>query len=88
MSLAFEGLIKFELLRCLHVFALVLNYCSDIREGNWLQLLFYFLVLMGIVASGIGMIFFIYISDFILKSSRIAVLRERLQFDSKTPKLI
>ena len=45
-------------LRCIHVFDLVLKYGSDIKEGNWLQLLFYFIVLMGIVASVIGMSFF------------------------------
>ena len=44
-------------LRCIHVFDLVLKYGSDINEGNWLQLLFYFIVLMGIVASVIGMSF-------------------------------
>ena len=27
-------------LRCLHVFDLLLKYCSDKNEGNWLQLLF------------------------------------------------
>ena len=36
---------------------LVLKSCSDINEGNWLQLLFYFNVLMGIVALVIGMSF-------------------------------
>ena len=45
-------------LRCIHVFDLVLKYGSDINEGNWLQLLFYFIVLIGIVASVIGMSFF------------------------------
>ena len=45
-------------LRCIHVIELVLKYGSDINEGNWLQLLFYFIVLMGIVASVIGMCFF------------------------------
>ena len=45
-------------LRCIHVFDLVLKYGSDINEGNWLQLLFYFFVLVGIVASVIGMSFF------------------------------
>ena len=45
-------------LRCIHVIGLVLNYGSDINEGNWLQLLFYFIVLMGTVASVIGMNFF------------------------------
>ena len=45
-------------LRCIHVFDLVLNYGSDINEGNWLQLLFYFIVLIGKVAFVIGMSFF------------------------------
>ena len=45
-------------LRCIHVFDLVLKYGSDIKEGNWLQLLFYFLVLMGIVTAVIGLRFF------------------------------
>ena len=44
--------------RCIHVFDLVLKYGSDINEGNWLQLLFYFIVLIGRVASVIGMSFF------------------------------
>ena len=47
-----------EILRCIHVFDLVLTYGSDQNEGNWLQLLFYFIVLMGIVASIIWMSFF------------------------------
>ena len=47
-----------KLLRCIRVFELVLKYGSVINEGNWLQLLFYFLVLMGTVASVIGMSFF------------------------------
>ena len=45
-------------LRCIHVIDLVLKYGSDINEGNWLQLLFYFIVLIGIVAPVIGMSFF------------------------------
>ena len=45
-------------LRCIHVFDWVLKCGSDINEGNWLQFLFYFLVLVGIVASVIGMSFF------------------------------
>ena len=45
-------------LRCIHVIDLVLKYGSDINEGNWLQFLFYFIVLMGIVASVIGMSFY------------------------------
>ena len=44
-------------LRYIYVIDLVLKNCSDINEGNWLQLLFYFIVLMGIVASNIGLSF-------------------------------
>ena len=44
-------------LRCIYFIDLVLKYGSDINEGNWLQHLFYFIVLMGIVASVIGMSF-------------------------------
>ena len=33
--------------RCIHVFDLVLEYCSDLNERNWQQLLFYFIVLMA-----------------------------------------
>ena len=42
---------------CICVFDLVLKYGSDINEGNWLQLLFYFIVLIGIVVSVVGMSF-------------------------------
>ena len=45
-------------LRCIHVFDLVLKSGSDIKEGNWLQVLFYFIVLMGIVTAVIGIRFF------------------------------
>ena len=44
-------------LRCIHVIDLVLKYGSDINEGNWLQLLFCLIVLIGIVVSVIGMSF-------------------------------
>ena len=71
-------------LRCIHVIALVLKYGSDINEGNRLQLLFYFVVLIGIVASVIGMSFFSYVSGFKSKCSRIALVRKRLQLDSKS----
>ena len=71
-------------LRCIHVLDLVLKYGSDINEGNWLQLLFYLFVLKGIVASVIGMSFFSCVSRFRLKFSRIALLRKRLQLDSKS----
>ena len=50
--------ISLKFLRCIHVFDLVLKYGSDIKEGNWLQFFFYFIVLMGIVTAVIGMIFF------------------------------
>ena len=60
-------------LRCIHVIDLVLKYDSDIIEENWLQLLFYLIVLMGIVASAIGLSFFSYVSGFRLKFSRIAL---------------
>ena len=60
-------------LRCIHVIALVLIFGSDINEGNWLQLLFYLIVLMGIVASVIGLSFFSYVSGFRLKFSSIAL---------------
>ena len=46
-------------LRCIYVIDLVLKYGSDINEGNLTQLLFYFIVLMGIVASVMGMSFFL-----------------------------
>ena len=45
-------------LRCIHVFDLVLKYGSEIKEGNWLQLLFYLTVLIGTVVSVNGMSFF------------------------------
>ena len=45
--------------RCLHFLDLVLKYCSDINKRNWLQLLFYFLFLMGLIASVFGMSFFL-----------------------------
>ena len=70
--------------RCIYVIALVLKYVSDINERNWLQLLVYFIVLVGIVASVIGLSFFSYVSGFRSKFSRIALLRKRLQLDSKS----
>ena len=45
-------------LRCIHVFDLVLKYGSDINEGNWSQLLFDFIFLIGIVVSVIVGSFF------------------------------
>ena len=72
-----------NIIGCINIFDRVLKGGSDINEGNWLQLLFYFIVLMGIVASVIEMSFFSYVSGFLLKFSRIALIRKRLQFDSK-----
>ena len=40
----------FNFLRCIHVIDLVLKYGSDKNKGNWLQLLFYFIETIGIVA--------------------------------------
>ena len=37
---------------------MVLKYGSDINEGNWLQLLFHFIVLIGKDAPVIGLNFF------------------------------
>ena len=44
-------------LRCIHIFDLVLKFCADITEVNWLQLVFYVIVLMDMVASVIEMSF-------------------------------
>ena len=71
-------------LRCIYVIDLVLKYGSDITEGNWLQLHFYFILLKVTVASVIGLSFFSYVSGFRLKFSRIALWRKRLQLDSKS----
>ena len=49
---------NWNFLKCLPVFDLVVENCSDINGGNWLQLLFHFIVLMGVVSSVIGMSFF------------------------------
>ena len=72
------------ILRCIQVFDMVLKYGSDINEGIWLQLLFYFFVLMGIVTAVIGMSFFSCVSCFRLKFPPIALWRKRLQLDSKS----
>ena len=61
-------------LRCIHVIDRVLKHGSDINEGIWLQLLFYYFVLVGLVVSVIGMSFFFScVSGFRLKFSRIAL---------------
>ena len=71
-------------LRCIHIIDLVLKYASNINEGNWLQLVFQFIVLIGMVASVIGINFFSCVSGFGSKFSRIALWRKRLQLDSKS----
>ena len=71
-------------LRCIQVFDMVIKFCADKNEVNWLQLVFYFNVLISIAASVNGMSFFIYVSGCRLKFSRIAVSRKRLQLESKT----
>ena len=71
-------------LRCIHVIDPVLKYGSEINEGNWLQFLFCFILLIGMVACVIGMSFFFScFSGFRLKFS-IAFWRKCLQLDSKT----
>ena len=81
--LACEDEKKLELFRCLQVLDLVLKYCSDINKGNWIHF-FFFIVLVNIVASLNGRIFFICGSGFRLKCSRISLLPKRLQLGSKT----
>ena len=71
-------------LRCIQVFDLVLKYALDMNEENWLQLLFYFIILIVRVASVIGTNFLSYVSGFRSKFSRIAPWRKRLQLDSKS----
>ena len=71
-------------LRCIHVFELVLKYCSDINERNWSQLFFHFIVLTDIAASILGLSFLFCFSGFRLKFFRIAVSQKRLQLESDT----
>ena len=71
-------------LRCIHVSDLALKGVSDINEGIWLQHLFYFIVLIGIVASVIGPSFFSCVSCFRLKFSPIELWRKHVQLDSKS----
>ena len=71
-------------LGCLHVFDLVLKYCSDIDNGNWLQLHSYFILLMGFFALVSGMSFFLSVFQFVGWSYLVLhFLRKRLQLDSK-----
>ena len=70
---------KLNSLSCIHVFDLVLKYCSDINEGNGLQVRFYIFLLMNIAAPVLVWVFFSCVSGFRLKFSRIALLRKRLR---------
>ena len=58
---------NWNFLRRIPVFDLVLKNCSDINEGNWLQLLVHFIVLMGVVSSVIGMSFFLLCFRFLIE---------------------
>ena len=71
-------------LRCIHIIDPVLKYGSDINERNCLQLLFCLIVLIGMVASVIGIQFSSYVSGSGSKFFRIALRRKRLQLDSKS----
>ena len=71
-------------LRWIIVFALVLKYGSHINEGDWLQLLFYFNVFLGIGASVIGMSLFSCVLGFRLNFSRLALWWKRLQLVPKS----
>ena len=76
--------ISSNFLRCIYVNDLVLKYGSDINKGNWLQLPFYFIVLMGRVACVFELSFFGCVSGFRLKFSRFPLLRKLLQLESKS----
>ena len=69
---------------CIHVFELVLKNGSDINDWNCLQLLFYFIVLMVIVASLLNWDNFQLVSGFRLKLFRSALWRKHMQLDSKS----
>ena len=71
-------------LRFIHVFDLVLKNGSDIKEGNLWQLLFYFIVLVGIVASVIGMSFFQLCFRFYIEVFSYCTLTETFAIDSKS----
>ena len=61
----------------------MLKYFLDTNELNWLQLLFQFLLLMNVAALVFVLKFSIHRLGCMLNLSRIEVLRERLQLDSK-----
>ena len=49
---------KLKLPRCIQVFDLVLKWCSEKNEGNWIQFFFYFLQLEKVVPLFIALIVF------------------------------
>ena len=51
----------------IYMFDLVFKTCSDINEGNWLQRLFQFFVLIGVVSWDIGMSFFLFCFKFLIE---------------------
>ena len=57
---------------CIFVFDLVLQCCSDIKYWNWMQLFFYLIVSIDIVASVVGTRFVYCVSRFRLKFFLIA----------------
>ena len=67
-------------LTCILVIDLVLKYGSDINEGNWIQLLFYFIVLMDILVSVIGMSFFQLCFKFYIEVFSYCALTETFAF--------
>ena len=74
-----------NILRYIHVFGLVLKSFAEKNEGNRLQLLFYFIVLMGVVALVVWLSFsYLGFGCLTLKFSSIALLRKRLQLDSES----
>ena len=71
-------------LRCIHVLDLVLKCGSDKNEGNLIQLLFHFFVLVNVAASLSERMFFICSLGFKLNLFHFPVLPKRLHLDSKT----
>ena len=71
---------QLNFLRCFYVFDLVLKYSSDIKEGIDIQLIFYFVILVNIVAPFMRMSFF----HLWVRFSRIVISPKRLQLHSKT----
>ena len=58
---------KLNFSKCILVFDLVLQGCSDINYWNWMQLVFHFIVLVDIVECVVGTSFFKCVSRLRLK---------------------